>query len=997
MSAPQQFPASSVHSTTLTPYLQLPHLLSLTWLAYPILSLLFVAFRLQLSSDSAQSSVDSAKENLIASCLAAEKAATATASMPRYMAVATNARIADAANATMQGAGKALILALTVMEAIINFIVDMYRSTFLCFLELVVRGGLSILIGAVQELNNAVGAVAGGIRTAIQDAVQGVNDIITKIPGVKGISVPDLSALQNVTLPQDFTDALTNLNNSLPTLSELKGKLDDIIDTPFELVKKDINETFSNLTFNANAFPIPEQNTVTFCDQMDTSIVDDLGRDLVKIAKIGVIIIILLVLVLLAANCALEWYKWRCLQNHLRYTREAWSTDPAIYHGGSKTKGTPTLQLSNHNLLMLQGNMSHPLLTKIANRISSLLRLSPNKHIHLTWFFHYVFHPPALACFLIGFFGLLSVQVQLLAIGPLEHKYQHQAAASASDFSNLIATSINNTMYNQSAAYANTINARVDTVQNTINDGLFGWVNGTTTTLNDTINAFYDDLQGAVQTVFGGTILESPVEEFIKCFVGSKVDAVEKALTFLHDNLNVDMPRVNESVLVLSPQQVNEATQPIAAAAIGGGGGSGSGDGGDGGGVVGKLVNAYVESLKKERIMFSIFIGLWGLVVLMGVGIIWWHSRGRDMVERWKKRRWEKTQRRGMDGVVVPFRDFGDSETRHSEVEKGHGVGGEGRQGLFRSLAPPRTNTHPYGGENGQRPGFEKSWDSFLDNANASQPTQETRPTAIGPRRFLTLGRSGSDASASQPEQSELPWLTRFTTKFWKRDSPSAHEEDLVDEKRSIASSSITLTGTPAEKSKPRLTITTTNGSVQSLHTSIHNEDWEENLPVEPTSAWSVSPRKSTWLSGITTTKLKSMSVSRPKSRSRARKEVVSSVPSDVDSGEQEAVDAPVPIPVAMPLHHGFERFSTPPLQFSAPPQHPSIGAKKPVVTVATRDSVPYLPPGIGYPKYHHDSLGGNPFATPFDDERYAVATSPTSPLSGSAGRNGSGNPFVVM
>ena len=153
MNTPQQIPAYKFQSTTLTPYLQLPHLLSLTWLAYPILSLLFVAFRLKLSSDSAQSSVDSAKENLLASCLAAEKAATSAASMPRYMAVATNARIADAVNGTMQGAGKALILALTVMEAIINFIVDMYRSTFLCFLELVVRGGLSILIGAVQEVS----------------------------------------------------------------------------------------------------------------------------------------------------------------------------------------------------------------------------------------------------------------------------------------------------------------------------------------------------------------------------------------------------------------------------------------------------------------------------------------------------------------------------------------------------------------------------------------------------------------------------------------------------------------------------------------------------------------------------------------------------------------------------------------------------------------------------------------------------------------------------
>ena len=138
--------------TTLKPYLTLPHLISLAWLAYPILSLLFVAFRLILSSSSAQDAVSDAKGNLLLSCQAAEQAATAAASLPRYMAVATNEQIADAVNSTMNGARAALVLSLTVMEAIINFVIDIYRSTFLCFLELIVQGGLAILIGAVQEV-----------------------------------------------------------------------------------------------------------------------------------------------------------------------------------------------------------------------------------------------------------------------------------------------------------------------------------------------------------------------------------------------------------------------------------------------------------------------------------------------------------------------------------------------------------------------------------------------------------------------------------------------------------------------------------------------------------------------------------------------------------------------------------------------------------------------------------------------------------------------------
>lgn len=68
------------------------------------------------------------------------------------MAIASNQLIADTINGTMNDARAALILSLTVMEAIINFLIDIYRSTFLCFLELIVGGGLALLIAAVQEV-----------------------------------------------------------------------------------------------------------------------------------------------------------------------------------------------------------------------------------------------------------------------------------------------------------------------------------------------------------------------------------------------------------------------------------------------------------------------------------------------------------------------------------------------------------------------------------------------------------------------------------------------------------------------------------------------------------------------------------------------------------------------------------------------------------------------------------------------------------------------------
>jgi hypothetical protein len=138
-----------------TPYLQLPHLLSLAWVTYPVISLIIVAFRLQLSLASAENGLDGVKRKLLASCTAAERSATAAASLPRYMAETSNRQFADAANGVLTAAKYSLILSLTVVEALINFIIDLFRSLFLCLLELAMGIGFSLVTGAVEAVCNS--------------------------------------------------------------------------------------------------------------------------------------------------------------------------------------------------------------------------------------------------------------------------------------------------------------------------------------------------------------------------------------------------------------------------------------------------------------------------------------------------------------------------------------------------------------------------------------------------------------------------------------------------------------------------------------------------------------------------------------------------------------------------------------------------------------------------------------------------------------------------
>jgi hypothetical protein len=76
---------------------------------------------------------------------------------------------------------------------------------------------------------------------------------------------------------------------------------------PFELLKKDVDDTFAGPSFDSQTLPVPHQNTVVFCNQLDTSVVDDLGKDLIKVAEISFVILIAVAIVLFLGASALEW------------------------------------------------------------------------------------------------------------------------------------------------------------------------------------------------------------------------------------------------------------------------------------------------------------------------------------------------------------------------------------------------------------------------------------------------------------------------------------------------------------------------------------------------------------------------------------------------------------------------------------------------------------------------------------------------------------------
>ena len=567
------------------------------------------------------------------------------------------------------------------------------------------------------------------------------------------------------------------------------------------MLKKEINDTFieAQQSFVATPLPVPDGSNITFCDQIDLSVIDDLSKDIAGLARIGLFILIGVILVLIIAYAAIQWYTQRSLLNGLRRARDQWFPD---YDVGQSDKSIQRWEPTEENLLIMHAYVEHPLWSRFIYALSGRFNWSRETTNALGWFGAYVFHQAAMVCLMVGVLGLLAVQLQLLVARPLQAQYSAQVTTAINDLSNTIASSVNATMASHSKQYADDLNALIDATQSTINVDLFGWVNGTTTQLNATLVAFYEDVQDVVDKVFGNTPLSAPAQDFLRCILGNKITTIEKALTFLHDNLIIDIPRVRTDVLMLSQGSVDEVVRPISAAAVGSGGNNGDE------GVINKLVNAYIRVLEKERIKFVIFLLIWLAVCAVAGAVVAWHLWGQQIWWTARRKRWEKKSGNfdgtqfsvirislrsdagfGLAGGVTPWQPNSERESPTPLVTKNEKATPEGlisftpfgdkrpvlslNRGPQEHLRQRRTSN----------PNVPRSWDDMLDAREKQQDGAGAGKLAttlmnIG-KRATRIGKS-PDTSLPTVNYGNVPpppptdsddnssiWIKRLT--FWKK------------------------------------------------------------------------------------------------------------------------------------------------------------------------------------------------------------------------------------
>ncbi|KAI9665757.1 MAG: plasma membrane fusion protein prm1 [Bathelium mastoideum] len=590
----------------LTPYLGLRARLSQTWINKWSILLLLVLVRMLIACASLNSGLASAQREALSACTGVEGVGSALASMPHYMSQGVNVLAADGIDKAVNGLMSMLLMTVTGVEEMVVFIINLLTQTYLCLLTFAIGGSLHVAIGVAEDvstfLNSTLKDIGHDIENGIADFETALDKFINALNKVGSVfgshsSIPTLdvnssiSALNNLQLPSGLDEGLTKLNNSIPTFADVNNFTNNAIKFPFEEVKKLINDSLPTYSTNHSLFPVPDKQSLSFCGP--NSGINAFFVGLIEIERLArkIFMVILIILAILASipMAYRELRRWRTQRRRARLIiREPRDPMDVIYI------------------------CSRPYTAEAGIRIAD--RFSSDRiKILIRWAIAYATTLPALFVLSLGIAGLFSSLCQYILLSSIVKevpKLEHELGG--------FADSVVNSLDLASQQWATGANGIINDTSNMINHDVFGWVNTSTTAVNNTLNVFVDDTMKVLNETFGGTILYTPILDVLDCLVLLKIQGIEKGLTWVQDHAYIELPMFpNNTFSVGALAETSNNGTPSSTESLLTPGNS------DASSAVTEaltyLINSMLNSLRTESIISSVLVGMWVVIVLIGV------------------------------------------------------------------------------------------------------------------------------------------------------------------------------------------------------------------------------------------------------------------------------------------------------------------------------------------------------------------------------------------
>lgn len=668
---PQKFPSDSV-----TPYIGVRARLSQVWINYYTIFIILIIIKLILFRISLRTSLETAEKYTMSSCRSSENIGSSAASVPHYMAIGSNQLISRGLVLTHQGLIEMLMLSLTILEQLLLFVISMLVGTYVCLLTVAVNSAANSAINATESVigfvDKSLTTVVSGIENGVNVLEKAINTIGSAFNSMASVFTEkdskaiisnvtlSVSSLKNLSIPSSINDKLEDLRSKIIDYDDVKNATSKVVSIPFNLIKTELNNTLMNkkIAFNVSAIHIPAQQKITFCSQ-DSGISDfynQLQEGVDTLAKVFIILLSITAVAICIPIAYNEIKQWLWLKECAADARDIDRSRiegeyTAATAGSTGMLANPVSNQRIDYIEVIQA-ASHKWVTRFqllaARQFSELTKKTLAK-----WWVEYVLYPPALTVFALGVGGIFVVIAQFVIFNQVK-----DALPAFEKGINQATVDTLGDVQNSIALWANTTNVQIKSAQNDINDDLLGWVHSATSSVNDSLTVFSTTMNQELNRTFGRTPFYEGISGVVYCVIGSKIDAIQKGISWVHKNSQVSLPLVGSDYILPSAlldeynvtegpssiattpkaNSVKKLTDSAVSLMVS---------------AMRNLIEVYEKSLYLELKISVVLLSIWLFVALTGFLYCWY------------------TYRRVNNGAPQPPRDFcnGKATTTHNKTK----------------------------------------------------------------------------------------------------------------------------------------------------------------------------------------------------------------------------------------------------------------------------------------------------------------------------------------
>ncbi|QLQ78735.1 hypothetical protein HG537_0B00840 [Torulaspora globosa] len=567
-------------------YLSLRDRISQAWLNTYTLALLLAVFKLVFFSSSLRNAINQSETYIVSHCESIDAIYNnGLKNTPHYLGLFGNYLVKEALEQSVKASLKTLSFLVHASEVLVTFSIDLYLGTYACLIVSAIDGSVDVATNATEKIIDLVNSTVSTFANELDDGLDNVSNVINKIisaaskveslfKGGNSDTVNQnlakvnltISSLRDFHIPSSIDDKLQQLSDRTPDFATVKNMTKSLISKPFEQVRSEIDGiNTSNIVQNPQMLYVPpmkDANGTGICSRNIPSIekvYDSLDHALMVTTIVCIVLLTIGAVLMLLPAAWSEIRFWNRL-NYMEHQFQMISTNekdlpPDPFRNTDEQPSWDLIAAVNACLHYWSFRISKWIISG-CDAIRSKGEMTNLQKVKIQWVVSYVASPRALCVLCVGTIGLVVCLLQIITVAVLRRTLQHQGGNSMQQMLNSTALSFDSDIN----TWSEETNAYINSTESNMNDQLFGWLQKTTVSVNDTVTKMMSGIDETLADVFNGTILYSPMNTVVDCVIGNKLTAVEQAMTWIHDNVQFKLPRINGSDITTIFQQQQKNT-----------------------------------------------------------------------------------------------------------------------------------------------------------------------------------------------------------------------------------------------------------------------------------------------------------------------------------------------------------------------------------------------------------------------------------------------------